>query len=134
MKARPVELLSRPGKIFLVLGRVVPALDRCPVGEFENHDAFRFRTAFEQVGRATTRQEPSAILRQGSGDGSPIFRHTLDVGDIEFRYEIGRHFALPSKSDVMSLQGPQPPWYLPVPPGIAGEDQYVVSASGRERP
>ena len=53
------------------------------------------RTAFEQVCRAAARQEPSAILRQGSGDRGPILRHALGIGNIEFRDEIGRHFRPP---------------------------------------
>jgi hypothetical protein len=52
MKARPVALSSRPSRIYLVFGRIVPALDRLFVGEFEDGDPFRLRSAFDQFGRA----------------------------------------------------------------------------------
>ena len=37
---------------FLVFGRVVPALDRRFVGEVEDNNPFRLRSAFDQLGRA----------------------------------------------------------------------------------
>src|ERR1700732_840156 len=54
------------GQDFLVFGRIVPALDRLLVGEFEDDDAFRLRSAFDQFGRAAPWHVPAAILRRVS--------------------------------------------------------------------
>jgi hypothetical protein len=54
----------------LVFRRVVPALERSFVGEFQDDDAFGLRLAFDQFGRAGPRQETAAILldrRAGAG-------------------------------------------------------------------
>jgi hypothetical protein len=68
MKARPVELSSRMGKDFLVFRRIVPARDRRLVGEFEDDDPFRLRSAFYQFGRAAPCQEAAAILFERGAD------------------------------------------------------------------
>jgi hypothetical protein len=56
------------GEDFLVFGRIVPALYRRRVGEFEDDDPFRLRSAFDQFGRAAPCQIASAILRDRGGD------------------------------------------------------------------
>ena len=56
------------GQDFLVFRRIVPALDRRGVGEFEDDDAFRLRSALDQFGRAAPGQVAAAILRNRGGD------------------------------------------------------------------
>jgi hypothetical protein len=53
---------------FLVFRRIVPALHRRNVGEFEDDDAFGLRSAFDQFGRAAPCQVAAAILRDRGGD------------------------------------------------------------------
>jgi hypothetical protein len=56
------------GQDFLVSRRIVPALDRLLVGEFEDDDPFRLRSAFDQFGRAAPCQEAAAILFERGAD------------------------------------------------------------------
>src|ERR1700676_4838953 len=80
---------------FLVLRRVVPALDRGAVGKFEDDDAFRFRAALDQFARSAPREEAAAILRERGGDGRAVKLQRRQGGEFEFGNEIGRHRVLP---------------------------------------
>jgi hypothetical protein len=46
------RVVESHGQDFLVFRRIVPALDRRDIGEFEDDDAFGLRSAFDQFGRA----------------------------------------------------------------------------------
>jgi hypothetical protein len=62
MKARLVELSSRPGKIFWYSGELYQRFHRGRVGEFEDDDPFRLRSAFDEFGGADAGQEYCVIV------------------------------------------------------------------------
>jgi hypothetical protein len=78
----------------LVLRRIVPALHRCGVGEFEDDHPFRLRSALDQFGSAAAGPVAAAILRDRGGDRRPIGLEPGRVGNIEFGDEIGRYACL----------------------------------------
>src|SRR5712691_3532625 len=80
----------------LELGRVVPALHRGSVGEFEDDDGFRLRAALDQLGGAAPGQEAAAILRQCGGNGGPVRLHPGGIMNFEFDDKIGWHRLLPA--------------------------------------
>jgi hypothetical protein len=59
---------------FLIFGRIVPALHRRRVREFEDDDPFGRRSAFDEFGGAAAGQEAAAILRNRGGDRRPVGR------------------------------------------------------------
>jgi hypothetical protein len=73
---------------------MVPALDFGGVGEFEDDDPFRLRSAFEQLGGSTPGQVAAAVLRDRGGDSGAIRLISRRVGDFDFSDEIGRHVCL----------------------------------------
>src|SRR5260370_9681477 len=56
---------------FLVFRRMVPALHRRGVGEFENDDSLRLQSALDQFGGAASRQVAAAILCDRGGSRRP---------------------------------------------------------------
>ena len=80
---------------FLVFRRIVPALHRFRVGEFEDDDPFRVRSAFDQFSGATAGQEAAAILRKRGVDRRAIGREPCLVCDLVFGDELGRHVRFP---------------------------------------
>jgi hypothetical protein len=87
------RIVEPHGQDFLVFGRIVPALHRRSVGEFEDDDPFRLRSAFDQCGRAAAGQEAAAILLQRGVDRRAIAREPGLVCDLVFGDEIDVIFA-----------------------------------------
>src|SRR5215472_9622051 len=89
------RVVEPAGQDFLVLGRVVPAPERCRVGEFQDDDPFWLWPAFDQFGRAGAGEEATAILLDRGADRRPIGLHRGIVRDLEFDNEVGGHGGLP---------------------------------------
>src|SRR6266478_125742 len=87
--------VGEPGRqYFLVFRRIVPALHRRDVGEFEDDHPFRLRSAFGQFGSTAPGQVAAAILCDGGGNRRPIGLVPGGVGNVDFGDEIGRHVCL----------------------------------------
>jgi hypothetical protein len=62
------RVVEPAGEDFLIFRRVVPALARRCVGEFEDDDAFGLRSALDQFGCTGAGQEATAILLDRGAD------------------------------------------------------------------
>ena len=104
------RVVEPAGQDLLVFRRIVPALERRRVAEFQDGDALRLGPALDQFGGAGPYEEAAAILLDRGADRRPVGLHRGRVGDLEFDDELGGHSGLPWRTIwVLAAYGPRAP-------------------------